>query len=823
MKIKRLFLSLVMLISCLCMVSCGKKQDSDNSSGGSTEPTKQNSIISADIDRRLTWYVGDKLKNITLYSVGENCTEGNLAWENEEYVLVSGDNVCKWIFTPTNTNLYNSKTGTITISAENPKLEPEVTDVQIVFGDTIKSIYKGAKLSTVGLTCSTNVSDGYYKIEWLNPDETFSESVKTYKWLFTPTDSNFKQKIGTITLDDSVEMQDQYLDRIEFVSCSKTSGYKAFDTFECSGLTINEIYNAGKVVPVQVDAKDCTIGYVSDTCLHQGDTQVTITYKLLSCTATIEQVGYFIIPKPSQTSDVLFYTGTPQKLNVETSVYYSVESKFEEDAGKYDVTLTIEEDYRNDCRWAEDDDSLTTTVKCEIKKVDLVISANEYTGNYDGDKHSSSVSGVGVDKIYYSLTELTEENYQDTSIASETPIEFENSGTYTVYYFAKGDKNHNNKTGAVQVKINPIIPTMSVRNCYSLYTGSAINYPSEYVTIVGANDEILQNGELEIEYYSNYSQEDGLSIKLNSAPTSVKSSEYYVLVKYSGDGKNYGETQAIAKLFIDNVDNGLYSKAGEAGFAFKDDVYTVTEAGYSITGSNQECDAYVEFSVLPINNNGIIEIAFSSKFYLGNQYIQDGKLIYDGGYVLLCDDGTKYNFELAEDKNSISVSVNNVISTLEKWEFPDYFGTYTAQTVADEDYDEIKNHGTKNTEIEVFNDHGTIRFIARVNVKVISGVSSTGGYTEWKGVVKCGIESDENRKRCFVLNCYVTGSDDGYSDKTQYFQLVWLINDDSNVTISDSVKYIEGADCTGIMQKKETGTSGESVTTKIVYTKSNND
>lgn len=821
MKIKRLFLSVIMLISCLCFVSCGKKGDGDNLDMPSVGNDKQESTVSVDIDRRLTRYAGDELKKIELFLIGEH-TDGEVAWVDEDYVLVVGDNTCSWVFTPSDTSKYKSKTGSLTITAERNLAEPEVSEVEIVFNQTvydnaINEIYKDAKLSTVGLRCSSNVPEGY-TIEWLNPNETFSTDVTSYNWLFKPNNSNFKEKTGTITINSS-RMKNQELFKIEVDSNTKASGYKAFDSFDCSGLTIKECYNAGKVIPVSNIADSCTVTYQTDECLHQGDTEVSITYKNKSCTAKIEAVGYYIIPKPSQI-DELVYDGSKKELRVQSSSYYSVTQRSEIEAGSYDVTLTIDENYQNDCRWSEDSESFTTTVECKILKADLYVMANGYDGSYDGEMHYLTLSGNGIEKGYYSITELNESNYQDTSIASETPIGFKDSGTHKVYYFAIGDKNHNNLASYGLIKINPIIPTMTLRPCYSLYTGSSVNYPSNNVVVTGTDNTILANGTLGIEYYSHY---DGMNLsgKLSGAPTNV--GNVYVLVKYAGDGENYGEVQGVTNLYIDNVNNGLYAQTGESKFAFKDDSYTVTSGNYSISGSKQECDSYVEFNALP-KVNGIIEVEFSCKFLEGNENIKNGKLIYDDGYVLLCEDGSTYDIDLNEDKDELVVGTDIILN---KWVLPDYLGTYTAQTVEDEDYNEEKNNGTKNTEIEIYNDHGTIRFIARVNLKYSENTSpnlTAGGYAEWQGVVECGFVNAEAGDFSYALYLYVTDLDDGYrGSETKYFKLIWSVNSSNRYTITDDERYIEGANYTSIVETTTTNDSGTVTTTKIDYTKKNED
>lgn len=816
MRVKRFIANLMVLFSCLCLVSCGKKSED---AGKTPAAEKQEPTVSVDINRTQTRYAGDKLSSIVLYFVGDH-TDGTLAWEDEDYVLVLNDNSCKWVFTPTDTSKYKTKTGTLTINAHEALIAPIVNDVELDFvrkvdGVTIDKVYADAKLSTVGLKCVTNVPTGEYTIDWIYPDKTFMSGVSRYEWVFTPSEeSGFAQTRGTIQVDTS-NLPAQTLSRVELVS--NLSGYKAFDTIECD-IEVRKVYNAGKSENVMITKSDYTVRYNTGDCLHQGDTSFSITYAGQVADFAIAKVGYFIIPKPTQQNE-LIYNNTSQELQVNVGgngAYYSVTQRLEEDAGEYDVTLTINDTYLSECRWAEDETSPTTTVKCEIKKAELQVTETNFNGSYDAGKHSAEVTGTGVEKVYYyfgtGLSELNETNLTTAGV-SEEPIEFTSSGTYTVYYFAKGDKNHNNKSGTLEVKINPITPTMTVENCYSLYTGSAVNYPTSYATVIGGDGEPVQTSNFQIEYF----YDAGLTMPLGLAPTSVRDDGYYVKVTYKGDGQNLGSVSAVTTLFIDNVNNGLYAQVNESKFAFNGEIYTSDVlAGYSHTGSNKECTKYLEFEVLPASD-GIVGLKFSLKLAAGNENVKKGKLIYDNGYVLVCDDGTRYILDLAVDKNSVTINEDTV---LQKWVIPDYVATYTAQTVSDEDYNAEKNNGTKNTEIEIYNDYGTIRFIARFNVKYIDtsenfgGVgSANGGYSEAQGVAKCGTQAYGGRFS-YSLNCYVTGSDEGYSESSSnYFTMVWLINGDGSVELVDN-GYLVTSKLNDVITMQSGGT-----TVNVSYTK----
>ena len=91
----------------------------------------------------------------------------------------------------------------------------------------------------------------------------------------------------------------------------------------------------------------------------------------------------------------------------------------------------------------------------EVSESDISAIAVGYTGVYDGKEHSIRVipqSDTADDtiKVYYSTTELTEDNYKSASDANPA---FEDAGEYTVYYYVASDNYAANLAGSATVKI----------------------------------------------------------------------------------------------------------------------------------------------------------------------------------------------------------------------------------------------------------------------------------------------------------------------------------------------------------------------------------
>ncbi len=791
MKVKKLLLSFVLAVSMLFVVSCKDKtkEPSENPPAQKTEPT-----VSVEVADRV-YDVGEKLEDIELM-ISAGSTSGTVSWDDENYTLLEGNNDCIWNFTPTDSETYNSKTGNKVILAYN-----RATPVVVASLVDEQTIYVGAKLSSLQLQASATCGQDEVlgTIAWKNPNAELESGENECEWIFKPTsNTQYKEVSGTITLNATEE---QYAQSIAVIANSKTN-YVAFDTLDKSSLSLCLIYNAGKVEEIS-DMQYVTVKYNNNnTSLRRGDTKVEITYRgQFTADVTGISVDYKEIVVPEFTG-IVVYNGTERTLTLQEDDNYTFEAIKATDAGVYNIEVTLAD--AANYKWSNGDFG-STNVECRINQADVETSEIDYEGEYDGAGHSAQVTNDLEKTIYFSETQLNSTNY---SGASTSAIEKINAGIYTIYYYIPESKNYHEKSGSVLISISKQTPTIKLQECYTLVTNDFVNYPTSYISIIDKADGKVDTTNFEFTYYTSYSNDNNSSndtktssaqgaTNVGGAPKNSRATEYYVVVEFLGN-ENFEAVSGVVPLYIDGSGFEFSASGSENKFAFKNDAYTAKDESedYALSGSNAECNGYLEFIELEKNSDGLKVVRFKSKFFEGEESKKDGRLIYDNGYKLLCDDGTRFDFSYVASGTeiteiTIAESDDVLETTLSKWEMPLYLKTFTAQTVSDADYDEVGNNGTKNTEITIYNDYGTIRFSAKINVAYIDGTKPTGGYQEWAGVVEPGFNRyGENAVNplYYDLVCYVTNEagleSTGYptvQQKNTYFTLNWLVVEDGNV------------------------------------------
>lgn len=820
MKIKKLLLSFILMMSMLFAVACKDKGDPETPETPQTPAvTKTDPTVSVSVENRV-YLVGETLGDIELV-VASGSTSGVVKWTDEDYVLVQGENVCEWSFTPTDAETYNSKTDTVTITAiklEIPTVSVSAKDGQTVYVD---ARYETIELEAVATFGGENVTG---QIVWVTPNETFVEGLNSCEWKFIPDEeTTYAVVTGIIELEASVEQEPV---AISIGDNAKTS-YVAFDEIDKSAMTICLVYNGGKVEEIS-DKQNVVVTYNEGDSLRRGDTSATLSYNGFTTQVTGLSVDYKEIENPVF-NEVVVYSGNQKTLTLaydSNAHLYTFTPLQETNADVYDLVVTLLDD--ENYIWANGDET-TTIVKCEILKADSVVDETDYSDEYDGEEHFASAEnatdddGVYAPDIYYSLSEIDETNYGSASLE---PIKKTDAGTYVVYYYMEGDNNHNSSKGSLTIEISKQTPTMNLEYCYTLATGNAINYPTSYVSIVDKQSNAVELGSLEFVYYTNYTDDsndandtktttaDGATT-VGGAPKNSNISEYYVVVKFAGN-TNYNAIENYTVLYIDGSELDFYAKSDENKFAFKydeNDFYaaerTVNQTLMSNNGSNSECNAYLEFSELEVNDDGLKIVKFDSKFGEGISNVRTGRLVYfDGKYQLLDTNGLFYPF-IYNSSNEELTMLDGVINqvTMIKWELPNYLKTFTAQTVEDADYNAEKNT-SKNTTITFYNDYGTIRFSADVNLKyslessAIGGTTELGGHRQWAGVAVIGFENMGealNSPLGYNLSCYVINRDslesEGFPviDTVSRFEIRWAItsvngeNEPSNIELYKGV------------------------------------
>ena len=147
---------------------------------------------------------GDALNTIALSgklydNVNNVDVDGTFEWVEGTVKPSAGSYEAAWKFTPTDGDTYAETTGTVSITVNKAKPTGDPIYTKITTGG---KTLKDAALTTEGSTLNPN--DG--KLEWVDdkgnvlPDSTRVEANTTYKWHFTPTDTNYTTLTGEVEL-----------------------------------------------------------------------------------------------------------------------------------------------------------------------------------------------------------------------------------------------------------------------------------------------------------------------------------------------------------------------------------------------------------------------------------------------------------------------------------------------------------------------------------------------------------------------------------------------------------------------------------------------
>ena len=781
MKKKRIFLSLLLIFSMFCFAAC--KKDATNppatpppavtpgepstpsvpeEPSGPVDPTLTVSILT-----NQKYYVGEALSTIQLFKHAGD-TAGTVVWDEPTYILVLGANECDWTFTPTDTDAFNGKTGTITINAVNRPVSPQI---EVSVED--RTFYEGEKLSSVTLSYTPDTIEG--TLEWLTPNATLELGTNEFEWKFTPDDTEtYEVKTGSV----EIEVVAQTLTSISIRTNPTTmTGYEAFEPFDETGLTLSLVYNKGKTETV---TSGWELSYNADNLLRAGDNTITITYGGLSCTLDVEGVAKVEVDEPTFESKQ--YNKLPWPIAGKDSALYDYDDTLTfTNAGTHliDFTLTDEDNYE----WKKPENKSKATIQVQfvIEKIALVVTEHNYNEQYDAQPHAATVEAEGAEEIYYSTTVMNSENYDD--VGSKNLIQYTNVvADAVVYYYIVGDVNHFDASGSLSVNITKQQARFASNYCYAVETGDIIEYPEEYIELVdNAGNPLTLTGTPTLTYYVRYggandnektTMLDG-SDYVGGAPSaaSLNGEPYAVLIEYSDNNVN---ATTIVYLYIEEMNNIFYARGQEEEFAFrqsttKENSATFLDnkdtAPFGLYGSIGLCLNYAEFSLKENATLGITEIVCNFKMGEGTSNNHSGgRLIFQNGKYKIVDNAGNPT-DVVVDKTNKTITVGQSI-VLEKWVLPDYLGTYSAQTIRDTDVkDDGSEYLNKFTSIRFYNDYGTIRFELNYNLVEVSPYaigSTSGGSGIRTGVVEYGGIKRISGGSRQTLNCYWVGNASEY-------------------------------------------------------------
>ncbi len=764
MKIKRIFLSFILVLSLVCFSACKKKTDDDTTTPAKTSPTVTVSVLNTKV------YIGDVLSSVELVTETTD-TPGVVTWDNPTYAFVAGDNVCAWTFTPTDTATYSTKSGSITLTAVERPVEPEII-VSIADG----TYYEGQKLSNVPLEYTPSDISG--TLSWVNPNQVLTLGENECLWRFIPTD---QERFATIMDMITIETSSQYLSAITVkVNPTKMTGYEYLDEFDDTGMILELVYNAGRRVEL---TEGWTISYPeSRDYLVAGNNLMTISYAGKTCTLNVRDVAKLEVDEPTFVTKT--YNGSAQTVEVATNAsanftYDTATTYTNANPSGYQISVSLVDE--NNYKW-KNNEGKTIVVPFVINKTNLTFVEHDYTADYDGEEHAAYVETTGECTIYYAEESLNQSNYD--TVGDTELIKFTDVIEDKVIYYYIVSQNYFDVSGDLVVNIRPQTGAFTLPYCYTIETGEPVEYPREYITLKDAAGNTLPTDEVALTYYISYSNttltsfsNSGAETK-GGAPADKSNVPYEVHVVYTS--KNI-VAEAIAFLFIDNPKSDFYAAAGQSAFAFKADPVEY--------GSTELCEYYVEFKPETNETTGLLEIKYNIKLGKGTNKNSTGVLINEQGtYKLVDDNGSKYTITSyknkgGDDENPDSVTITELDLTLEKWIIPDYLGTFALQSIPDEE----TTYEEKNSYITLYNDHGTIRFIFEYNlVKVdLTDGEYKGGHDIFYGIAEYELISDYGWKH--NLYCYVAPESAEYytaGTKVSFVINWWTTNIDDSVCVN---------------------------------------
>lgn len=555
-------------------------------------------------------------------------------------------------------------------NAEKPKENPVVTPI-VAEGE----YFEGWALERVAISLSEGDTEG--TISWADSTTILTLGENYYDYKFVPSDTKkFKETTGKIKVVASA----QTLDYIVVKTAPQAKTYKAFEEYDASGLVLTATYDKGKTEEI---SSGYTVKYLSGDSLKAGDQKVVIYYGGKETDLSIDTVEKLKIAKPL-VSGTYTYSGTEQTAGLTTSDNedkYTISGNKQTNAGTHKVTLSIK-DYDN-YEWlnGEGKDLVLDFV---IGKAEQIVTKNNYSGTYDKTSHSATIVSEYADKIYYSLTELTADNY--LSAGSETAVQITNAvSSQKIYYYAVGDSNHKNASGFVTVNIAKADSETIADYCYTIeVSGKKAQLPASFVLVSGISETINADGKLTFVYYTDY--ENG--IKTNSengadeeGSAPERAGRYVVKTIFAGN-ENYNESSCTSDFVVDIANLPFFINDNEEEFAWYD------------KSSSDYFEIYVD------GTGDLAKLLFICN--IGGEK-QSGQVWLENGKYIATTTSQKV-YELSTDELAdklVIVSEGEETRELAKFMLPKYLGTFK--------YDKIGDQENINS-LVIYNDYGTISY-----------------------------------------------------------------------------------------------------------------
>ena len=151
-----------------------------------------------------------------------------------------------------------------------------------------------------------------------------------------------------------------------------------------------------------------------------------------------------------------------KKQGAEDSTYTS---EAPQDYGKYVVRITVKSD--------DDYETVVTTKEFSIHKKEMIVSAEGYTGTYDGQTYGITVNVTEPADNVYNVKVVYGTKDADGKITySQNPVTYKDAGEFTVYYKVTAD-SYEDAEGSAVVKIAPKAVSLVWSDTEFTYDGKA--------------------------------------------------------------------------------------------------------------------------------------------------------------------------------------------------------------------------------------------------------------------------------------------------------------------------------------------------------------
>ena len=345
-----------------------------------------------------------------------------------------------------------------------------------------------------------------------------------------------------------------------------------------------------------------------------------------------------IVDIPTSTSSCkldLVYNGSEKVLTVDDTEAYEFINNTATNAGTYDVTVRLKGDYK----WS---DTTTTdkTVVCSIGKASLEEpTITGYSGIYDGNPHTVTVSNLNGGSARYSL---------DNTIWTTDAPTATDAGTTQVFVKIIGDDNHNDSsvytTNIIINKANPVLSTLNlspnVDEGETAEIGPISSDVAGTITLASADESILVVPTLpsalpagEAKKFTITGVKDGettytltftpssnnynpkvitSTVVVNKPmipPVAIPTAENYCKanLKYTGSALTITNEPATGYTFSNNVQTnvGTYTVTAKLqdGYTWEDN----TTADKTFNCSILQADSYLNFNNKLVSSNGYIK------------------------------------------------------------------------------------------------------------------------------------------------------------------------------------------------------------------------